>query len=202
MYENYKIRGDGTPKYDGEGYHVAPERRLKESSEEWNRRLKGNPGKLRRRKPQKKSSGLKVKHIVYLLIFFAIVLLIDIYSDTDSSKSAMKNQSNTLPAFNLKINGTSSDFGNDLVHPSDGNKFIYVNTNLENLSDDVLHIDPKDFTLICNNNQSFKPTDVQFENNNFVKDVNPHSNVSQNIVFEIPVDYSGDIRLEFNNSTL
>ncbi|EPZ58820.1 hypothetical protein H477_1573 [[Clostridium] sordellii ATCC 9714] len=53
MYEKYRINGDGTPKYDNGEYHIVPERRLEDSTDEWNRRLDGKTGRLPRRKSKK-----------------------------------------------------------------------------------------------------------------------------------------------------
>lgn len=78
MYKNYKIGPDGTPKYNGTSYRIAPERRSIKNTQEWERRLNTDPRKLRRRKKQQQEVKftLKVKHIVYaiiLIIFIGVI---------------------------------------------------------------------------------------------------------------------------------
>ena len=199
MYKNYKISGDGTPKYDGGGYRIAPERRFKESTDEWQKRVNGDT-RLRRRKPVKKNSGIKVIYLLYVFIFLAIFWIVDTTSDSANSKMAINNPNSNLKNYNLVVNNTRVDFGNELNYPSDGNKFLYVDTTLENLSNASQHIDSQDFTLICNDDQEFKPINIKNQSNDNSSDLNNQNNLSQELTFEIPMNYSGDIRLEFNMS--
>lgn len=74
MYKNYKIGSDGTPKYNGTSYKIAPERRFTGHTDEWKRRLEGkNARLLRRRKQEQEPFNLKVIHLLYIIAFLLFI---------------------------------------------------------------------------------------------------------------------------------
>lgn len=197
MYKNYKIGKDGMPKYNG-SYRVAPERRFEGSSEEWKKRLNGDT-RLRRRKPVKKQYSVKVIHVLCVFAVFFVIWFIDFTSNPDNNSLALINSNSNLQTFKLVINNTRDDLGNDKLKPKDGNKFFYVYTTLENLSNINQHVDCKYFTLKCDDGSTFKPINLESQLGTS-SDLSPHSSFSQELIFEVPANYYGDIRLEFNNS--
>ncbi|CEK35170.1 Telomeric repeat-binding factor 2 [[Clostridium] sordellii] len=196
MYEKYRINGDGTPKYDNGEYHIVPERRLEDSTDEWNRRLDGKTGRLPRRKSKKNSSKTAFAPLLCLIGCMTLIIIVN-QENISKLNFFNKNLQSSVNTCNLKINTVTSDFGNEFVHPSEGTKFLYVNTTLENLSDNPRHITQNDFTLICDDGQKVKPVNLYSDSNE--ANLNPHKKLSQNLTFQVPKNYSGDIKIELIN---
>lgn len=199
MYKNYKIGKDGMFKYN-DSYRVSPEHKFREFSEKWRKKLDRDT-RLLKRTPIKKQYSVKILHILCVFTIFFVIWFINFTSNPYNNSLALINSSSNLQTFNLVINNTRDDLGNDKLKPKDGNKFLYVYTTLENLSNINQHVDCKYFTLKCDDGSIFKPINVGNQLNTS-SDLNPHSNLTQELIFEVPTNYYGDIRLEFNNSSL
>lgn len=198
MYRNYKIGPDGTPKYNGNSYRIAPERRLTKNTEEWERRLNSDPRKLRRRKKYKQETKftLKVKHMVYaiiLLIFIGVIGKVD----TNNIQTAKSNQS-----INITLNSAVRDFGNEFIKPSNGNLFLHVNLNLENILNEANNINISEIVLLDKDNNKFSVSYVDNTRENMTLDLSPVSNTSKNFTFEIPTNYKGEMDLIFDNDNI
>ena len=149
MYKNYKIGSDGSPKYSGNIYKVAPERRFTEYTDEWKRRLDGNSPRLRRRnnKRSENTFTIQVKHILYIILFFIFIGVIQY-----SKFSSPINMIQTSP-IRVTLNNAARDFGNEFNKPNEGNQFLHVSLKFENTSYDVMQINTNEFTLLDDNYQ-------------------------------------------------
>lgn len=198
MCKNYRIGKIKMPKYSG-SYRVASKREFEESNKEYKKSL-DEYTRLHRRIPVKKQYSVKVAHILCVFAVFFIIWFIDFTSNPDNNSLALINPNSNLQTFKLVIDNTRDDFGNDKLKPKDGNKFFYVYTTLENLSNINQNVDCKYFTLTCDDGSTFKPINSESELE-FSSDLSPHSSFSKELIFEVPKNYYGDIRLEFNNSS-
>lgn len=196
MYRNYKIDSDGTQKYDGTGYHIAPERRSTESTDEWKKRLKGNTPKAHRRRVPKQNSTftLQVKHIVYAIALF---VFIGIFGKTSPY---MFSNGRIDPSINITLSSAVTDTGNAFINPSTGNMFLHVDLSLENLSNNIENINMYDFTLIDENGKSFKPSYYDYQSKATTKDLTPDSKSIEKLTFEVPISYKGELELLFDSA--
>ena len=191
MYRNYKIDSDGTPKYDGTGYHIAPERRSTDSTDEWKKRLKGNTPKAHRRRVSKQNntSTLKVKHIVYAIALFVFIVILGKASPYRISNARLD------PSINIILSNAITDLGNQFIKPSTGNMFLHVDLSLENLSNNIENINMYDFTLVDENGKSFKASYYDYQSQAITKDLTPDSKSIEKLTFEVPINYKGELEL-------
>ncbi|MGL4912634.1 MAG: DUF4352 domain-containing protein [Romboutsia sp.] len=203
MYRNYKITGDGTPKYDG-SYKVAPKRRFERNTEEWDKRLSGakQPYLRRRRINQQNNEKftLKVYHIIYLLIFLGVVGIVQSYNKTDFEK--VPNNTNIVGKaigvqdFNITLNNAIIEPGNT---SSQGSNFLYVDLSIENISRDVRYVSMYDIILIDKDGKNLELSYSDFENENSAKEITGRSEVQCKTGFKVPIGYIGELELLFNN---
>lgn len=195
MYKNYKIGPDGTPKYNGTIYRIAPERRSSKNTEEWERRLNTDPRKLRRRKKQQQEIKftLKVKHVVYAIILIIFIGILNMFETSNVSTS------NNNQSVNITLDNVVRDFGNEFIKPSNGNLFLHVSLNFENTLNETNYIDISKLFLIDQYNNKINISSIDNNTGDMTLDLYKNSNIIKNITFEIPKSYKGQMDLIFEN---
>ena len=195
MYKKYKLDGLGNPKYDPGEYRIAHERRFSENTEEWNRRLQGDT-RFRRRRPQNKSNSIKVKDILIIIITLFIILSIGL-SKFNKDYSIPNTNININP-INITINNITTGIEDQYVKASSGNKLVYIDVSLENSSSNPYNIDLSKFKLIDKNSNTYNLLHYTVYNENSLTNINPNSSTNIKLVFELPLEYSDEVRLSIN----
>ena len=188
MDKDYKISGDGSPKYDASGYRIAPERRFTGHTSEWEKRLRGDT-RLKKRKSIRQSSTIKVYHILYIAIFIGIVSFINLDLKTSNNIS--------LPV-KVTINNVTANLGNNTYKPSNGNKFVHVNVSLENNSNSFRKITSQNITLIDKNNNTYPLLYSSYQSGDIIANIEPNSVASLQLTFELPINYQDEFQLFIN----
>lgn len=197
MYKNYKIRNDGTPKYNGTSYKIAPERRFTGYTDEWKRRLEGNNSKaLRGRKNQKEKFSIKVIDLLYIIGFF---VLISVIGNINTNKIMPTNI--IIPQeINITLNNAVRDFGNEYMKPIEGNQFLHIDLNFQNKSNDMKQINMNEFILIDDNGQKLNTIYCDYQSGYITKELMANSNTIGRLTFEFPLNYKGNLKLVRDNN--
>ncbi|MBC5995272.1 DUF4352 domain-containing protein [Romboutsia ilealis] len=193
MYKKYKLDGPGNPKYDPDEYRIAHERRFSENTEEWNRILQGDT-RFRRRHPQNKSNSIKVKDILIIITTLFIILSIGL-SKFNKDYSIPNTNINPI---NITINNITTGIEDQYAKASSGNKLVYIDVSLENSSNNPYNIDLSKFKLIDKNSNTYNLLHYTVYNENSLTNINPNSSTNIKLVFELPLEYSDEVRLSIN----
>lgn len=193
MYKKYKLDVSGNPKYDPGEYRIAHERRFSENTEEWNRRLQGNTLR-RRRYPKKKSNSIKVKDLLIIIVIFFIILIIGLSKFNKDYIISIP----TPNPINITINNITTGIEDQYSKASSGNKLVYMDVSLENNSSNIYNIDLSKFKLIDKNSNTYNLLHYTVYNENSLTNINPNSSTNIKLVFELPLEYSDEVRLSIN----
>ena len=198
MYKNYKIENDGTPKYNGASYKIAPERRFTGYTDEWKKRLEGNTKALRRRRKKENTFSIKVIHILYVIVFFVFIIII-----------GKENTTTTMPMnivkpqeISITLNNAIRDFGNEYTKPLEGNQFLHIDLNFQNTSNDIKKMNMYELILIDDNGQKLNALYCDYQSGYITKELMANSNSIVRLTFEFPLSYKGNLTLVHENNNI
>ncbi|RDY27006.1 DUF4352 domain-containing protein [Romboutsia weinsteinii] len=195
MYKNYKIGSDGTPKYNGGNYRIAPERRFTKNTPEWERRLRSDTLKLHRRRTKKQENvfTLKVKHVLYA---FVVIIFISVIGKFDTN---IISKTESVKYVDMALDSAFTDVGNHIIKPSEGNMFLHINLSLENKLNSTNKININEFILTDENNNKYNVFYLNNAKNIETIDLESNSKIVDTITFEMPINYRGELELLFEN---
>lgn len=196
MYKNYKIGNDGTPKYNGTSYKIAPERRFTGHTDEWKKRLEGKNSKLLRRRKKENTFSIKVIHLLYIIVFFVLIIIIG-KENTTMPMNIIKPQE-----INITLNNAVRDFGNEYTKPIEGNQFLHIDLNFQNTSNDTKQMNMHEFILVDDTVQKINTLYCDYQSGYITKELMVNSNSIGRLTFELPLSYKGNLTLVHDNNNI